>query len=106
VSWEFCTEPDFEAKLEWTRAFVREEDGAAADVVRLLADLADAPPDDVVHPARLDAGALGEHPEHVRRQVHGVDSAEGTVALANGRAHRADDHGISDHASFLSQSLS
>jgi acyl-CoA dehydrogenase len=25
VTWEFCTEPDFEEKLEWTRAFVRDE---------------------------------------------------------------------------------
>jgi acyl-CoA dehydrogenase len=25
MAWEFCTDPDFEEKLEWTRAFVREE---------------------------------------------------------------------------------
>src|SRR5258706_4741611 len=25
MSWEFCTDPDFEAKLEWAPAFVRDE---------------------------------------------------------------------------------
>lgn len=25
MTWEFCTEPDFETKLEWTRAFVHDE---------------------------------------------------------------------------------
>ncbi len=25
MTWEFCTEPDFEEKLEWTRSFVRDE---------------------------------------------------------------------------------
>lgn len=31
MSWEFCTEPDFEEKLEWTRAFVRDEVMPLAD---------------------------------------------------------------------------
>ena len=25
MAWDFSTEPEFEAKLEWMRAFVREE---------------------------------------------------------------------------------
>ena len=25
MAWDFSTEPEFEAKLEWTRTFVREE---------------------------------------------------------------------------------
>lgn len=25
MSWEFCTDADFEEKLEWTRVFVRDE---------------------------------------------------------------------------------
>jgi hypothetical protein len=45
----------------------RREDGTAAHVVRLLTDLADAAPDDVVDPTRVDAGALDERAQHMGR---------------------------------------
>ena len=43
-----------------------DEHGVAGDVEGLLADLADAAPDDVVHDLRVHPGALGERVEHVR----------------------------------------
>ena len=58
------------------------EHGVAADVPRLLADLGDAAPDDVVDVGRVEPGALGERAQHVRRQVDRVDAGEAARCAA------------------------
>ena len=51
-------------------------------------------PDDVVDQARVDAGALRQRPQHVRRQVDGVDAGQSTVALADRGPDGLDDHRV------------
>ena len=62
----------------------RGEHGVAGDVDGLLADLRDAPPDHVVDEGGVEAGALGQRPQHVRRQVDRVDAGQRPLRLPTG----------------------
>ena len=70
------------------------EDRIAADVERLLADLHDAAPDNVVDDRRIDARALGQRAQHMRRQIHRVGVLVGAVAATDGGPNRIDDDGV------------
>ena len=59
------------------------QQGGAADVERLLAGLHHAAPDDVVDDLGVDAGALDQLVEDLRRQVGGVHAGQSAVALAD-----------------------
>ena len=71
------------------------------DVERLLAGLHDAAPDDVVDDLGVDAGALDQAVEHLRRQLAGMHTRQAAVALADRRPHRLDDYGFSHGTSPL-----
>ena len=73
----------------------RREHRGAGDVERLLAGLHDAAPDDVVDERRVDARALDEAVEHLRRQFAGMHARQPAVALADGRSDGLDDDGFS-----------
>src|SRR5581483_12285601 len=66
----------------------------AADVGRLVPDLADTAPDDVVDGLRVDAGARDQCLQYVRGQVHRVDPGQRTVPLADRGADGLDDDGL------------
>ena len=71
--------------------------GVARDVGALFADLTHAPPDDVVHVLRFDSHPRNQRVDDVRRQIHGVDTRQGTLlgfADTHGRSYRFDDHRI------------
>ena len=70
------------------------EDGVAADVDALLADLHDAAHDHVVDESGIEVVALDERLEHLGGQVGGMPAAELPVALATGGADGIDDDGI------------
>ena len=89
----------------------RAQQGIACDVDGLIAHLRHRSRDDVVDLARVHAGALDELTQAVRQQVcgqHAVQCAVG-LALADRRAYRAHDDGVSIvvcHDSSLSLKLS
>ncbi len=83
------------------------EHGAAGDVERLLADLADAAPDHVVDLGRVgQPGALRERVEHVRRQVHRVNPGQRAVPLSYRRPNRRHDHRVAHGAALLNVEFS
>ena len=69
------------------------EDGVAADVEALVADLHHAAHDDVVDEGGIEVVALGELLEHLAGEVGGVPARELSVALAAGGADGVDDDG-------------
>ena len=71
------------------------QDGAAADVERLLADLHDAAHDHVVDQGGVEVVALDEGLQGLGAEVGGVPVAELAVALAPGGANGVDDDGVS-----------
>ncbi len=68
--------------------------GRAADVERLLADLADAAGDDLADLGGVDAVALDDRPLHVREDLGGVEGGQATIALSDRGANGIDDHDI------------
>ena len=71
------------------------EPRGAADVERLLADLAHAAADDLADLGGVDAGALDEPRLHGAEQVGGVHGGQAAVAAPDGRADGFDDHDVS-----------
>jgi len=70
------------------------KDRRARDVEGLLADLHHAAPDHVIDQHRVDAGALGEGLQDVRRDVGGVDARQASAPLAQRGSDSFDDDGI------------
>jgi len=75
----------------------------ATDVHPLLADLRDAPHDDVLDLGRIDARPLDERRQRAGREVHGVHGEEpaGLLAAPERGADGVHDHGFS-HRRLLS----
>ena len=74
--------------------------GHPGDVVGLLAELGDAPADDLFDLAGIDPGLVHEGLLHRPEQLGGVQSGEPPVAFADRAAGGLDDHG-SAHAARL-----
>ena len=70
------------------------EPRGATDVERLLADLADAPGDDLADLGRIDTRAGHDLTLHLGQQVGGVHGGEPTTTAADGRAHGFHDHDV------------
>jgi hypothetical protein len=69
------------------------EDGVAAQVHRLGADLGHAAEDHVLDELGVEVVALDEGPQDLGAEVDGVPARQVAVALAEGRADGIDDHG-------------
>ena len=70
------------------------------DVGGLLAGLGDAAADDLLHRRRVDAGPLDQFDLGGTEEGGGVGTREPAVPLADGRAHRLDDHCLSHVATL------
>ena len=68
------------------------EQSASSDVEGLLANLRDAPHDDVVDDARIELVALNKSFQRFRRKIHGVPVLQCAVALSAGSTNRIDDN--------------
>ena len=68
--------------------------GGAGEVEGLLAHLADAAADHLLHGARVDPGPLDHGGLHRAQQVDGVDGGQGAVASPHGGAHGLGDHDL------------
>jgi hypothetical protein len=84
------------------------EDGVAADVQALVADLADAAHDHVVDQGGVEPVALHELLQHLTGEVGGVPAGELAVALAAGGADGVDDdcsgHGVAPRTHLTGRS--
>ena len=71
-----------------------DEQGDAADVERLLADLRHAAHLHVLHLARVDVDPLHETVQRSRREIVRADVGQRPVPLADRGANRLDDEGV------------
>ena len=98
MTWEFCTEPNFEEKLEWTRAFVRDE------VMPLeVLDLDDARLRELIKPLQVEVkkqglwaaflpphlGGSGWGPQIAKK---GIATPQQDIELIKSRLRDAEDH--------------
>ncbi len=72
----------------------RRQPARAGDVARLPADGVDAPEDDVVHDAGVDARPIDQGGDGVGAEVSRVDLAEAAAAPPDGRPDGVDDEGF------------